>query len=156
MDDAHVEMVGINFIGSTVTQVACSIETPVIQVPLDDVMGSTFTGVGSTAKPKVFNVGLECDAGARVNVKLSGERDTNTRADGVLQLTNAGSTDVASGVGIQILYNNNPISFDNNIILRTSAGGQETFPFVAQYYQTKSELTAGEANATATLNVSYQ
>jgi type 1 fimbria pilin len=48
------------------------------------------------------------------------------------------------------------MALNNNIVLKTSAGGQETFPFTAQYYQTKSSVTSGAANATATLNLTYQ
>jgi type 1 fimbria pilin len=40
--------------------------------------------------------------------------------------------------------------------LKNSAGGQETFPITARYIQTKDKVTAGSANATATLNITYQ
>ncbi|MBL5826384.1 fimbrial protein [Serratia fonticola] len=139
-----------------VNVLACSIGNANIQVPLEDVMADTFTAAGTTAKPKDFNLELNCDAGARVNAMLTGAQNTDTSAAGVLQLTGAGSAGVASGVGIQILYNNAPLALNNNMVLKTSAGGQETFPFTAQYYQTKDSVTAGSANAIATLNLTYQ
>lgn len=142
--------------GATVTPLACSITTPTIQVPLVDVLGSTLNSVGTTANPKTFNLGLNCDAGAKVNVMMSGTQNTDTSTAGVLQLTNAGAASVAKGVGIQILYNNAPLALNSNIVLKTSTGGQETFPFVARYYQTKNPVSAGSANATATLNLTYQ
>lgn len=145
-----------NFIGAWVTVLACSINTPQIQVPLDDVIAGSLTSIGTTAKPKTFNLGLSCDAGARVNVKMTGTQNSDSSANGVLQLSGAGSAGVATGVGIQILYNNSPLKLNKNIVLKTSPGGQETFPFVAQYYQTKSTVTTGDANATATLNLTYQ
>ena len=51
-----------------------------------------------------------------------------------------------------------PLKLDNNIVLKTSAGGQEFPPgtFTARYFQTKDNVTAGSANATATLNITYQ
>lgn len=149
-------VIQINLISSTVSQAACTINTQNINIPLSDVLASDLTSVGSTAKPKTFNVGLDCDAGANINAKLTGIQNTDSSTDGVLQLTSAGNNNVASGVGIQILYNDAPIALNNNIVLKTSAGGQETFPFTAQYYQTKTGVTAGSANATATLELTYQ
>lgn len=140
----------------TIVSAACSISTPKVNVPLDDVLAGSLTSMGSTAKPKAFNVGLDCNAGARVNAMLTGVQNTDNSADGVLQLTNAGSEGVATGVGIQILYNNAPMALNNNIVLKTSVGGQEMLPFTAQYYQTKNSVTSGSANATATLNLTYQ
>ncbi|CAI1771657.1 fimbrial protein [Serratia fonticola] len=138
------------------TAVACSINTANITVPLDDVLPATFTSISTTAKPKAFNVGLNCNAGARVNMRMTGTQNRDTSASGVLDLTGAGNADVATGVGIQILYNGTPVTLDNNMVLKTSTGGQENFPFTAQYYQTRSTVTAGSANSTATLNLTCQ
>lgn len=136
--------------------VACSINTANITVPLDDVLSAGLTAVSTTAKPKDFNVGLSCNAGARVNMRMTGTQNQDTSASGVLDLTGAGSSDVAKGVGIQILYNGTPVALNNNMVLKTFAGVQESFTFTAQYYQTKSTVTAGSANSTATLNLTYQ
>jgi type 1 fimbria pilin len=145
------------FSGSTrVIQVKCSIRTPNIQVPLADVMVTDLTSPGMTAKPKQFDMGLDCDAGTQVNVKLTGTQNSSTGVNSVLQLTGAGSAGVASGVGIQLLYNNVPLELNKNILLKTSAGGLETFPFTAQYYQTAARVTGGTANTTATLEMTYQ
>ncbi|MBF7978835.1 MULTISPECIES: fimbrial protein [Rahnella] len=140
----------------TITVLSCSINNTSIQVPLEDVFASDLTSVGTTAKPKLFNVGLECEAGAKINAKLTGTQNTDSSVNGVLQLTGAGGNNVANGVGIQILYNDAPVVFNNNVVLKTASGGQETFPFTAQYYQTKTAVTAGSANATATLEITYQ
>lgn len=139
-----------------ITSTSCSINTPNINVKLDDVIATDLNSVGKNAKLKNFNVGLNCLASAKVNVKLTGNKNTDTSAAGVLQLTNAGSAGVAKGVGIQMLYNNAPMVLDQNVLLKTSAGGTETFSFGAQYYQTKSDVSMGSANATATLEVTYQ
>ncbi|MEX2952249.1 fimbrial protein [Serratia fonticola] len=139
-----------------VNVLACTENSNNIQVPLDDVNGSVFTAIGVTAKPKVFNIGLNCDAGVRVNAKMVGTQNTDTSANGVLQLTNSGVGGVANGVGIQILFNNNPLVLNTDMLLNTSASGAVNIPFTAQYYQTKSVVTAGTANAIATLELSYQ
>ncbi|WP_411750948.1 fimbrial protein [Serratia sp. (in: enterobacteria)] len=142
--------------GASITQVGCSITTQNIRIPLEDVMVTSLTTVGQTANAKTFDVGLNCDAAARVNMKLIGTKNTDTSTAGVLQLSNAGGANVATGVGIQILYNGNPMVLNTNMVMKTSAGGQETFPFTAQYYQTKATPTTGSANATATLELTYQ
>ncbi|MNN34232.1 Fimbrial protein [compost metagenome] len=49
-----------------------------------------------------------------------------------------------------------PLKLNNNILLKTSAGGQETLPFSARYYQTQTAIGAGLANSSATLNITYQ
>jgi len=149
------ELLRLNISGQ-VTTIACQVTTPNIQVPLDDLYATELNRIGATGKAKTFDLGLNCDSGTRINVMMSGVQNTNTSADGVLQLTNAGAPDVSSGIGIQILYNNSPIKLNNTLFLKTSAGGQETLPFTAQYYQTNSQISAGSANATATFTLTYQ
>lgn len=147
-----------NISSGIVNSVACTLTNNSINVPMDNVLGTSFTAIGTVAKPKAFDVGLSCDAGARVNVQMSGTKNTDTSAVGVLQLTNAGAAGVAKGVGIQILYNGTPLALNNNLLLKTSTGGQETFTFTAQYYQTKAaaSVTPGSANTTMTLDITYQ
>ena len=139
-----------------VKTVSCSLNTPAIQVPLADINVIELSGVGRAFKPKAFSVGLNCEAGTRISVTMNGAKNTDTSANGVLQLTNAGSPDVATGVGIQVLYNSTPLVLDNTLALKTSAGGQENLTFTAQYYQTASKVTGGAANSTMTLNITYQ
>ncbi|QLK62951.1 fimbrial protein [Enterobacteriaceae bacterium Kacie_13] len=146
----------VNISGGTINSAECSITNKNINITLDDVLEADLTSVNSTAKPKSFDLGLDCKTGAKVNVKLTGVANTDTSAAGVLQLSNAGGTGVAKGVGIQIIYNNAPLDLNKNIVLITSNGGQEALPFTAQYFQTKSTVTTGSANATATLEVTYQ
>ncbi|HDS5029757.1 fimbrial protein [Enterobacter kobei] len=57
---------------------------------------------------------------------------------------------------MQIVYNGAPLMLNNRIVLKTSSGGQETFPLTARYYQTRTTVSTGTANASATLNLTYQ
>lgn len=139
-----------------VTAAGCSLKTQSINIKLDDISDAELVSVGTTAKLKNFDIGLDCEANAAVNVKLTGTQNPDTTAAGVLQLTNAGSAGVAKGVGIQMLYDNKPMTLNQNVLLKTSAGGLETFTFGAQYYQTKAVVSSGSANATATLDITYQ
>lgn len=155
-DGIYHDAIFINTTGGSVKVPACSINTPNVPVPLDDVLATSLKLVGSTAKPKVFEIGLNCEANARITAKLSGTKNTDTNAVGVLQLANFGAAGVATGVGIQIIYNKSPLALNNSFTLKTSSGAQETFPFTAQYYQTKSNVTTGTANAIATLDLTYE
>jgi type 1 fimbria pilin len=148
------------YIGSsTVTQVACSITTPSLTFPIGDILASTFgTTVGTTptAAKNTQNLGLNCDAQANINVSLSGTQNPDVSTTSVLALTGQGSAGVAKGVGVQILYNSAPLILNNRIVLKQSSGGQETFPLTARYYQTKTSVSTGSANSSATLNLTYQ
>ncbi|MFT2797384.1 fimbrial protein [Serratia sp. N21D137] len=140
-----------------VLSTSCTINNSSITVPLDPVLTSDLTAVGKTLKPKAFNISLNCGSGARINARLIGTQNPDTSANGVLKLSNAGTAGVATGVGIQLLYNSAPFAINgNNAVLKTSTGGTETLPLTAQYYQTRATPTTGSANATVTLELTYQ
>lgn len=141
---------------SNFNKVACSLNSTSINVPLGDVAATKFTGIATTAGDKSFDLGLSCDKDARINVSLAGTQNTDTSETSVLALTSAGQTGTASGVGVQLLYGGTPLQINNNILLKTSAGGQETLPFTARYYQTLTDIGSGLANSSATLNITYQ
>lgn len=139
--------------------VACSITTPNLTFPIGNVLASNFgTSVGTipSGAQNTQTLGLNCDAGANINVTLSGTNNPDVTTTSVLALTNQGAADVAKGVGVQILYNGSPLVLNNKIVLKKSNGGQETFPITARYYQTKTSVSTGKANASATLNLTYQ
>lgn len=149
----------INLTSTSVTQIACSITTPSLNFPIGDVLTSKFgTNVGTipTGGQNTQNLGLNCDAGANINVSLSGTQNPDVGTTSVLALTGQGGANVAQGVGVQILYNGTPLTLNNRIVLKQSAGGLETFPLIARYYQTKTVVATGTANASATLNLTYQ
>nr|WP_314732656.1 fimbrial protein [Serratia quinivorans] len=140
----------------SVASSACSLTSTSINVPLGDVAATKFTGIATTAGDKSFDLGLTCDKDAKINVSLAGTQNTDTTETSVLALTSAGQSGTASGVGVQLLYGGTPLKINNNILLKSSAGGQETLPFTARYYQTLADISAGLANSSATLNITYQ
>lgn len=143
----------------TINVVACSITTPTLNFPIGEVLASTFgSTVGTTPSgaQNTQNLGLNCDPQANVNVSLSGTQNPDVGTTSVLALTGQGSQGVAQGVGVQIVYNGSPLILNNRIVLKRSAGGQETFPFTARYYQTRTSVTTGTADTSATLNLTYQ
>lgn len=148
----------LNFSRSSliVNALSCSVNTNNLFVLLDSIYINDLTAIGKTANRKSFTVGLTCDSGARINAQMVGTQNTDTSEKGVLQLTKETSPGVAKGVAIQILYNDAPLALNQNSLLKTSLGGQETFTFYAQYYQTKATVYPGLVNTTATLEITYQ
>lgn len=157
VDDGK-DVLTFNLVGGSVTSLACAITTPNVNVALAPTLASAFNSVNSTRGDTPFTIGLNCDAGARINASLSFTQNTGTANNSVIQLTNAGSPGVASGVGIQLLYGGTPLQNNTNIVLKTSTGGVElpAGSFTARYFQTNATVTTGDANATATLNLTYQ
>lgn len=141
-----------------IVPVQCTITTPNLVFPLGDMSISDFgTTVGFTpGKTNTQLLGLNCDPNANVNVFLLGSQNPDVSNTSVLALSNQGNSDVAKGVGVQILYNGSPMTRSSNLVLKKSAGGQEMFPLTARYYQTKTSVTPGTASAIATLSVVYQ
>lgn len=102
------------------------------------------------------NMVLSCDANANVNIMLAGVKNPDSSKDSVLSLSNQGQPGVADGVGIEILYDGQPLELNKLLNLMRSNGGQEILPITAHYYQTKSQVKPGTANGIATLNLTYQ
>ncbi|TQI77975.1 type 1 fimbria pilin [Serratia fonticola] len=140
----------------TVNVQGCSVSTKNVSVPMGTVHRSKFRGVGSTAGHGEGNIALQCDAAVAPTVTFSGAHDPETSAE-VLALNNLGDANVASGVGIQMLYKNTPITLDSPIALGKLSGPMAVnIPFSARYYQTASTIKGGDANATAYFTINYE
>ncbi|HBV4841648.1 TPA: fimbrial protein [Klebsiella aerogenes] len=149
----------LNVVGGNIETLACSINTPNLTFPLGDIPVTSFgnaVGITPANAQNTQNLGLNCNAGANINVTLTGLQNPDVGNTSVLALTSQGEPSVAKGVGVQIIYNGSPLLLNNRIVLKQSAGGQEMFPLTARYYQTRTAVTTGKANASATLNLTYQ
>lgn len=157
-DTAYHDGVYINTSGGTVTVLACSITTPNLTFPIGTVPVSEFgTTVGFTpTKTNTQNLGLNCDVDANINVMLNGTQNPDISTASVLALNGQGSAGIASGLGVQLLYDGTPLEINKNIVMKKSAGGQELLPITARYYQTKTTVTPGDASTSATLTITYQ
>lgn len=152
-----VSLLKISVAGANIISTTCNLDSTAIQVPFGDMPVDGFSSVGYTSQSKDFNIALTCNREANISISLNGNQSSESSNTSVLALTNSGGQGTASGVGVQILYNNNPLVLNQSIALKKTDGNvKETFPFSARYYQTKSTVTAGDANATATLNITYQ
>lgn len=156
--DDGVATLKVNMTSGGVTQVACAITTPKLTFPIGNVPASEF---GNTigfipAESNTQNLGLNCDIDANVNVELSGTQNPDVSNSSVLALSGQGTAGVASGLGVQLLYNGEPLENNKNIVMKKSEGGQEMLPITARYYQTKTAVMPGDASTSATLILTYQ
>lgn len=54
---------------------------------------------------------------------LTGPQNPDVSDNTVLALTGQGSAGVARGVGVQLVYNNTPLTLGNNLVLKRTTGG---------------------------------
>lgn len=142
--------------GQSLKVVACSVYIDVISINMGDVRKTEFTGVGSSVREMPVKISLGCDANTKVNVTLSGTPHSSGAA-GVLALTPSATHPVATGVGLQLLYNNAAVTFGMPIAAGVAANsGAYSIPLTARYYQTAGTITEGQANSTATFTMSYR
>lgn len=143
--------------GGDIKGIDCNLSNNSAEVSFGSMPQNQFTGVGSTSESKNFDIGLTCTGKANISVTLEATQNAETSDNSVIALTNSGESTTASGLGAQILYNNTPLKLNQVLPLKTTDGNTlETFTFAARYMQTKSEVTPGDANATATLSITYQ
>lgn len=135
---------------------SCTVNNATVPVGLGDVSKSQFTGVGSSSSAIAYNISLNCSTGTPVKLTLDGTADSSNTT-GVLALTSAGTAGVASGLGVQLLYNSSPVTLGSIITVgTTTSAGAYSIPLTARYYQTASTVTAGKANSTATFTMTYR
>lgn len=136
--------------GGRVVAGSCTVNATTVNVKLEQATTTNFTGIGSTAKPKTFNIALNCNSGTKVKLTLDGKR---AGPAGVLGL-NTGSGQ-ASGIGIQLLKGTSVIALGSKLDYGTSGSGTTQLPVIARYYQTAATIVPGTTSASATFTVEY-
>lgn len=152
----------------------CNADVSSINFAFGSIKMAEFDSTTKIAAPDTQTVTLSCESGTNVSLSLNatpaaGNNGNNT----VIALTGEGNTDVANGLGVQLGlqssgYNsgNNGLPLNQNITLFTSSrngstytsGGtsaQEQLIFSASYFKTGSLVTAGSANASASITLTY-
>jgi type 1 fimbria pilin len=148
-------LLDINIAPFTVNVLGCTVTTPTLSVPLGAVNRARFRGLGSTAGGSKFSIGMTCDSAISPTVTFSGTPDND--ASNILALNSISDGTAASGVGIQLLYKDNPVLLNSAISLgKTTSAGGLNMDFNARYYQTTPSITAGEANSTASFTINYE
>lgn len=148
-----------------VTIQPCSIAVDPLQmgdVPITEFLAQS---IPASKYSKTFDVRLQnCEIStlSTASLRFSG---TITGSTSVLALSNPNGVGVAQGIGVQITTNDSshgttgtPVKFDGteSYAFRI-ASGKSTYNFLASYIRAPnaSTRTAGTANATATITLSY-
>lgn len=137
----------------------CTVGTASVPVALGKHSPTEFSGVGSTTPFIPFSLPLTCESGAQITARVDATQDPYG-AQSVIQIPTGEEN--ASGVGVQLYWaslnnsNNVPVDFGKDVFVGAAQGSTENLQFEARYYQTQSALLPGDANASATVTLSYQ
>lgn len=145
--------------GGNIVTPSCSLLSPNINVPLGTRLKSEFGNPGSATPWQAFDIQLNCEPSARINVRIDATADTSG-APGVMRLDRQKGDMAATGVGIQLWFRpdgGSPVVFGQETNYYTSLyGGREVVKLKARYYQTQDKITAGKADSTATFTLTYR
>ncbi|WP_369311233.1 fimbrial protein [Providencia rettgeri] len=133
-------------------------------VELSPVNRTQFTGVGSTAGGKDFDITLVCNGGVSVqgytNISISydGKEPVGVSNKGVL--VNLSTSSPANGIGIQVLERDSQreLQFNTKYGLGRLHDNQEkdiTLNYTARYYQYEKKISAGEVHSQMVFNINY-
>lgn len=150
----------------TITARTCQMTSATTQnVPLPPVSKYQFSGVGTSAGPGYnFSLTTLCNSGVKLYATMTDGTDPSNTGNTLKPAD--GNT--ATGIGVQILRNEQPISFGPDssaagntnqwYISTTNSGTNEsiTIPLRARYVQTTPTMQAGSVRARATVTFSYQ
>ncbi|ECC1694501.1 hypothetical protein DLR11_16470 [Salmonella enterica subsp. salamae] len=155
-DETPVIHISFSDVDVEVNSVSCILNSKSIAVDLGKhILGTHLVHPGDTSTPVGFNIDLTCDEGTNVNVLFSGA--TVSGDNTTLALSNPTDSTSAQGVGVQVLYNDQPVTFGTLLpAMQNVAEGGVILPFQAQILRLNEELKAGEVNATATFEMIYR
>lgn len=97
-----------------------------------------------------FQFKLTCDPQTSVSIRFDGT--TMDNIDNVLANTKSGN----DNVGIQLLFNDNPIKIGEMLEVISNSQANETVGFNAYYYYKGGAVSGGEVNSVATFTFDYQ
>lgn len=136
----------------------CSVDPKSLTVTLGDFPVSQFTGVGSTSDWKGFNLTATCTDAVKMTAQVTSANGYTRISDGddVLNLTPG--SDSATGVGVEMIIDKVSLRYDYPIPFgdRTVPNQPFNLPFEVHYYQTGEQVSAGNANTVATIDIEYQ
>lgn len=136
-----------------VNLVGCTVQSS-IDVDLNDVAGTTFTGVGSASPWKDFSLPMSCYAGTKISTTIDATPDPSG-ATSVIKLMPVANS--ATGLGVQLYYSGGtPVVFGQKTLFKSSSTTAETIKLTTRMYQTEKNVTAGKVSAVAYLTMTYE
>ena len=111
------------------------------------------TGLSTTAGDTNFSVNLNCTTNLAVNATLTDNTTGTSGFQGVL--LNSSSAGSASGIGVQVLSNDTPVTLGTPLPLGTLQMGITTFNFTARYFQYQQQANSGTVNSSMNITLNY-
>ncbi|MGZ0719248.1 type 1 fimbrial protein [Kluyvera cryocrescens] len=158
----------------TIKAMGCNADVSSINFAFGSIKMAEFDSTTKIAAPDTQTVTLSCESGTNVSLSLNATPAAGNNANNtVIALTGEGNADVASGIGVQLGlqssgYNSgsNGLPINQNIPLFSSSrngstyssggtGSQEQLIFSASYFKTGAVVTAGSANSSASITLTY-
>lgn len=142
--------------GGNINVLACTVDNSVVNVNLGTFKKFKFNAVGYTTDPVDIPFTINCLAGTKVNITVSATADTSLGLDDLIKLSTADGS--ATGVAVRVTNKSSiEVKLNQSIAFGTVAtAGAFDLGLQARYIQTNSEVTAGTANTTATITLTYQ
>lgn len=140
----------------TATVKACT--TPSFTVNLGKHKATEFAGVGSVSSSTPFNFQLNSCLAGMDSVSYTFQPVTSLIGTPAQHITLDGSS-TASGVGIQMLYDNDtPVPFNTRTRFTgyTGAAGSFSIPMRARYIKVAERVQPGTANSSVVFTMTYQ
>ncbi|UNK24185.1 fimbrial protein [Yersinia intermedia] len=169
LDGVFIQSSSININTATIniSALSCQVATAKsVPIPLGMFMTSDLPAVGRNFGNYSTAVQLSCDSGVTPWMTISDASNANNTSN-IIKLS---PDSTASGIGVQVFYDNQATakslgadsSSKNNLNQfqvnnKTTSNGQTvSIPLQFKYIRTEEAVTAGDANATATVTFSYQ
>lgn len=146
----------IDFYGKVLNP-SCNVaaESESMAIEMGTILGTSFTGIGSTTGAKQFDIRLvDCPISAgQAQVTFVG-KSTNA-SNSILALADGESS--AKGLGIEILSanDNKAITLGEPSAVQLLQPGDNRLPFVARYVATDNVIIGGDVRATTMFDVTY-
>ena len=139
-----------------IVPLSCSLKntSPTLNINMGDWFDKQFQGIGSTSAEVAIPITLNCLAGTNIKVLITSSDYVDT-ATGKIGLS---GNDKATGIAIQLLdHSNKPIELNKKISIDNAVPvGDYALSWNARYIKTADKITAGSANASATVNIIYE
>ncbi|WP_447885615.1 fimbrial protein [Serratia fonticola] len=169
LNDVLIQSASINVNTTTinVASLSCKVNTAKnVPIPLGSFMTNELPAISKNFGDFSTNVELSCDSGVVPWMTIS-DASNSSNTSNIIQLS---PDSTAAGVGVQVFYNNQvtakPLGLDSSskgnlnqfqIGTKTTSNGQVvSIPLQFKYIRTQETVTAGDANAAATVTFSYQ
>lgn len=129
----------------------CTVSNPnqTITLPTVNAKDLKSNGAGKYPAAMPFNLFLNCNPQTTVSVKFEG--NSMAGSDDVLANTSSGN----DSVGVQMVFNNTPVKWGQDLLVINSAQAQESLTFNAHYYYNGGDISGGSVTSVTTFTFSY-